>query len=450
MASKEDPQFYLEISRIDDEKREVEAYGIRGDMKDSFGTIIDLDRAVACMADYMEYPAIREMHQPIAAGKAINWEADEKGIKVVAKIVDDDAWNKVKEGVYRGFSVGGKQDYTVRNGKNIGRVRPDKWQEDDVVFLKSITEHSLVDSPSNRGCGDMVHRISNHSNIRENNMDKTTDEETVAEALERVEGAGDSTETVEEEEVKRYAGEEINDCATALSALQSIMWLLCMESGETHPEAEEQKASLKTAIEALKKFITSEIKEVTTETTTSTETLLLELAAGEADDAVRVEEEVLELTEEVKEVERKGAAISAANKSKSQAIHDHAVSLGATCPPCERCSGISKAEGESDDIKRVAALEEDVIRLKEATEVLRTKNEEQVARIAELEKEPAEAKAKTMAIDRRDDVGLNETEKVTRLEDTAKYKDASEVERRQLKAKEELQIALTKPVAFYR
>jgi len=449
MANKEDAQFFLEITRVDDEKREVEAYGTRGDIKDSFGTIIDLDSAVKCMADYMEFPAIREMHQPIAAGKTINYEVDDKGIKLVAKVVDDDAWNKVKEEVYRGFSVGGKQDYTVRNGKNIGRIRPDKWQEDDVIVLKSITEFSLVDSPSNRGCGNLVYRISDHTDIKENDMEKTKEEETVAEALERIEGEREAKET--KEEVTRYAGEEINDCATALSALQSITYLLGWEAGETHPEAKEQQDALKAAIENLKKFIASEIKEVTTETATSTETPLLELAAGEGDDTTRSEEEpVVELTAE-DEVERKGAAISADNKKKSQAIHDHAVSLGAECPPCERCSGISKAEGEDDDVKRVNDLIADVARLKEVTDELKTKNEEHLARIAELEKEPEEGKARLLAVDRTNDVGLNATqEKVTRLEDTAEYKDASDIERAKMKAKEEMMNALNKPVPFYR
>ena len=49
------------------------------------------------------------MHAPIAAGKLtdIAFDDDAKRITVAAKIVDDDEWRKVQEGVYTGFSQGG-------------------------------------------------------------------------------------------------------------------------------------------------------------------------------------------------------------------------------------------------------------------------------------------------------------------------------------------------------
>ena len=52
--------------------------------------------------------AVRAMHGRIAAGKLTGIEFDDEAKRVVvsAKIVDDDEWRKVTEGVYTGFSPG--------------------------------------------------------------------------------------------------------------------------------------------------------------------------------------------------------------------------------------------------------------------------------------------------------------------------------------------------------
>src|SRR5579863_4247107 len=56
------------------------------------------------------FGAVRAMHAPIAAGKLTDIAFDDEGkrIMVAAKIVDDDEWEKVVEGVYTGFSQGGR------------------------------------------------------------------------------------------------------------------------------------------------------------------------------------------------------------------------------------------------------------------------------------------------------------------------------------------------------
>ena len=56
------------------------------------------------------FGAVRAMHGPVAAGKLtdIAFDDDAKRITVAAKIVDDDEWRKVQEGVYTGFSQGGR------------------------------------------------------------------------------------------------------------------------------------------------------------------------------------------------------------------------------------------------------------------------------------------------------------------------------------------------------
>jgi len=159
MASIHDVHFFVDITRVDAEKRLVSGYMTRGDIKDSYGTYIDLESVKDCLPDYMRWANVREMHQPSAVGVVRDISVDDVGVYVTDYIGDDIAWAKVKDGIYKGFSIGGRQKFTTRNGENMGIVPPDKWQDGDVIHLQSITEHSLVDRPSNEGCPFDEYRI---------------------------------------------------------------------------------------------------------------------------------------------------------------------------------------------------------------------------------------------------------------------------------------------------
>src|SRR5260370_19762844 len=76
------------------------------------------------------------MHGKVAAGKltSINFNDAEKQIEICSKVVDDNEWNKVLEGVYTGFSQGGA--YVKR------------WKDGDVQkYTADPGEVSLVDLP---------------------------------------------------------------------------------------------------------------------------------------------------------------------------------------------------------------------------------------------------------------------------------------------------------------
>ena len=82
--------------------------------------------------------AVRAMHGKVAAGKLtdIAFDDDNKRILVAAQIVDDDEWRKVQEGVYTGFSQGGR--YVKR------------WPDTDsglTRYTAEPNEISLVDLP---------------------------------------------------------------------------------------------------------------------------------------------------------------------------------------------------------------------------------------------------------------------------------------------------------------
>ena len=128
-------KIFAEIAKIDEEQRLVMGYASTEAM-DKQGEIVKLDAIKAALPDYLEFGNIREMHQPSAVGIAKGAEVDETGLYLTAKVVDDAAWTKVKEGVYKGFSIGGK--VTARDA-----IRK------NVVTGVDLMEISLVDRPAN-------------------------------------------------------------------------------------------------------------------------------------------------------------------------------------------------------------------------------------------------------------------------------------------------------------
>jgi hypothetical protein len=89
--------------------------------------------------DGKSFGNIRAMHGAVAAGKitSILFDDAEKRIEIAAKIVDDDEWRKVEEGVYTGFSQGGA--YVKR--------WPDPENPDLTRYTAAPSEISLVDLP---------------------------------------------------------------------------------------------------------------------------------------------------------------------------------------------------------------------------------------------------------------------------------------------------------------
>jgi hypothetical protein len=104
--------------------------------KDLDGEIIELDAIRAALPDYMKWANIREMHQPSAVGVAKEASVDQKGLWLGAKITGGEAWQKVLDEVYKGFSIGG---IVTR-------------QEDNVISGLELIEISLVDRPANPDC----------------------------------------------------------------------------------------------------------------------------------------------------------------------------------------------------------------------------------------------------------------------------------------------------------
>src|ERR1700735_4723382 len=107
---------FLPITKVDAAQRLV--YGtISEEVPDKHGEILDYASARPAFEEWSRafheasggksLGNVRAMHNAIAAGKLtdIRYDDGEKRIDGVAKIIDDDEWRKVEEGVYTGFSI---------------------------------------------------------------------------------------------------------------------------------------------------------------------------------------------------------------------------------------------------------------------------------------------------------------------------------------------------------
>lgn len=125
---------FVPFTKKNDDERIVEGLAT-SEALDSHGEVVKFEGIKKALPNYMKYGNIREMHQWSAVGKAIAAVPDEarKAVMLTAKVVDDQAWAKCKEGVYSGFSIGGKIL------KKLGNA----------IEELELNEISLVDRPAN-------------------------------------------------------------------------------------------------------------------------------------------------------------------------------------------------------------------------------------------------------------------------------------------------------------
>jgi hypothetical protein len=127
------------ITKIEDQADgTIKVWGVASsEAIDHAGEKITADAMKAALPDYSRFPALREMHEPLAAGKVLEADVDGAGItQICAHVVDPLAITKVKTGVYAGFSIGGKV---------LKRDASDR----SVITGLRLVEISLVDSPCN-------------------------------------------------------------------------------------------------------------------------------------------------------------------------------------------------------------------------------------------------------------------------------------------------------------
>lgn len=392
---------FAEICKVDDEKRMVYGYAST-EALDSQGEIVTKDAMAAALDDYMKFANIREMHQPSAVGVAKSAEMDDKGCFISAHVVDDSAWAKVKAGVYKGFSIGGKA---------IAKA-------EGIISSLKLSEISLVDRPANPEALITVWKADGAA---------PTPEQAVTE-LAALLDKGDITpqrlvELAQAELAKseeRTATDAPVDAPVDTPAVDTPAVEVTPEAPASEPAAEPAApaaddaaksdeiptsngiakgmytvAWLSELLASLNNLRQDVAWEAEYEADGSALPAMLkdavELLAGILTDMVA--EETKELTEEAKadhvvDVAKAGKSISAKNMEKLQAMHDHCAAMGAACKAEKHDHAHDVSKAHIDDI---AAVRADLQKLNDANETLKSE-------IAALKKQPAAGKALLNAI----------------------------------------------------
>jgi hypothetical protein len=158
---------FVPLTKVDLEKREV--WGIAAEeAPDKSGEVMDYAASKPHFLTWSEQIRkasggkslgnVRAMHAPVAAGKVIHLEPRdaEKVIAIGTKIVDDQEWQKVLEGVYTGFSVGG----------HYGKRWADEEDPNLVRYEAIPSEISLADNPAMYGATFEVIKANGPSEMR--------------------------------------------------------------------------------------------------------------------------------------------------------------------------------------------------------------------------------------------------------------------------------------------
>ena len=183
----DDMNIFVPITKIDAAQRLV--YGVvTAEAPDVSGEVCDYastkphyqkwSQNFASASGGKSFGNLRAMHGNVAAGKLVEiaFNDEQKRIEICGKVVDDAEWQKVEEGVYTGFSQGGR--YLKR------------WPDPDAPALMRYTaepmEVSLVDHPCLPEATFAVIKADGSTELRKFKTGAASDMESAAEALAKI------------------------------------------------------------------------------------------------------------------------------------------------------------------------------------------------------------------------------------------------------------------------
>lgn len=211
------------------------------ELRDSQDEVIRCDAMREAAPDYMKWGAIREMHQPKAAGTALTVTFDDQNRTYIGvHVVDPIAVTKVLTNVYKAFSIGGK--VLARDATDSRTITKIQW-----------IETSLVDRPSNPGAEIVVVKCE-------------TGDETVPEPVKTEETPAEAPEP----ETVRKGMYQVSWLADVLAQLNSVRVDAAWEAAN-EGDGSMVPAKLKIAVEQLAailvEMLTEEAAELTADQT---------------------------------------------------------------------------------------------------------------------------------------------------------------------------------------
>lgn len=411
-------KLYGEISKTEElSDGTIKVYGYASsESVDGDGEIITAKAMRAALPDYLKFGAVREMHQPIAAGTAIEASVEDDGRTWFgAHIVDASAVKKVQLGVYKGFSIGGRVEGRDKINKNM------------ITELRLI-EISLVDRPCNP---DAVFEMFKAEGIEQ--VEVVIEEVVKTEEIVKTEETTTLDVTVSQDEVEatekladmlnkgevsaaklvEFAtkAEPVLDIEKGMWAISSLACILdniscaaesaeieAQYEGDNSPIPNSLKAWLATGVDifiAMAKEETDEMMASFTSNEPTIEDMVmlseqikdLEKASNFGD--VLKAAAVLMTEEEIEEIKKTssvasfkddliakaGSRHSSKDFEKIQKAHDHLADLGAKCMKSDDMGDDSKKLAKSEEIEHITTLEKTIADLSK--------------RLEEVEKQPA-------------------------------------------------------------
>ncbi len=452
-------KLYGEIAKVEDQDDgTIKVWGIASSAaEDADGETITADAMKASLPDYMKFGAVREMHQPSAAGTALKTEVLENGTtEICAHIVDTEAVKKVKTGVYKGFSVGGRV---------TGR---DELNKSIITGIK-LVEISLVDRPANPAavitmyksellepvqgwfCGNLEHqhiakadalkciecggveiveKSDDPATTGGNSTENTTTTKSTDADKRAVADRGESQKAESADDLKKGMW-SVQDFAGALRSLAYICSDAEYESqyeGDASPVPAQLRAWLAQGVEIFKAMAAEELSEMLADLKEQAgEMEVVQMAAAafplkrdygiDLISKMKGEAVIALASGEGFDIEKAGARNSKSDLEKIQTMHDHTVALGADC-------GTAKADGV-DDLTKAELTDDDLQKHADAwfakfakglgvddpipfTDYITKVNDElgkRATRIAELEAMPAPIKGALRVVSKADDLG---------------------------------------------
>jgi hypothetical protein len=347
----------MPIGKIDVERRMVSGFATL-DNVDRQNDIVTTESSITAFKNFRGN--LREMHQPSAVGKIVSFKEDKyfdpstkkfySGVYVSAYVSKgaQNAWEKVLDGTYTGFSIGGN----IKEWDDAYDEKMDKTIR--VIKTYELSELSLVDNPANQFANIVSIEKINGQNVVDGYLSKTEIENVFWDSENGIVMVSDSdsaTSPVNGNVMQNIGFIEKNDKDTE----KLIKFLVDSAKGintikitkEVNPMTESTNAVLETAVENAEVAPEAQAAEVVAEATAIVADVaetpavveeapaVEELALAKSDDAsaessvakaaVEVENAVEKSATDVKEEVAK--AVSEINNSLTNAFGDLAATI---------------------------------------------------------------------------------------------------------------------------
>lgn len=346
----------MPFTKVDEERRLVSGFATLDNL-DSQGDVVLSEASAKAFA--RARGNIREMHQPLAVGRMVDFREEEylnpddnqlyRGIYVTARVSEgaQDTWLKVLDGTLTGFSIGGEiNDASSEFVKEAGRT---------VRFIKDydLVELSLVDNPANQ--------LANVFSIQKAaNGSVTVKMGEVADAV--IENVFICT--ADDENVVIVSDAEATDCPVCGKKMENAGWF---ESGPDRAEkvggivAKFLNAESESAPSSVSEGGVDVSKGVTKSQEPAPEATETDVVnPSETKDGEPVEAVVEENQEEAEEVDETAGTDEEEESESPEEVHDDETEISKKIDELHEAVKTSLAESHAETTKKVEELEKKI------------------------------------------------------------------------------------------